>query len=59
MNELVEMLKKLTEKPARCDSEDFMVMDDCGGNVDDAYQMGYDDGQIRLAETVLAALEKL
>ncbi|NBR06958.1 MAG: hypothetical protein EBT92_14470 [Planctomycetes bacterium] len=59
MNELVEMLKKLTKNPARCDSEDFMVNDDCGGNVDDAYQIGYDDGQTHLAETVLAALEKI
>jgi hypothetical protein len=59
MNELIERLKKITAKKAKSETEDFNVNDWSGGNVDDAFQIGYDDGQIHLAESVLETLEKL
>lgn len=36
--------------------EDPVIYDYCGGNVDDAYQMGVDDGETQAARGVLEAL---
>ena len=58
MHELLERLKELAACEANCDREDFMVNDDAGGNMDDAYQIGYDDGQIHLAKSLLSLLEE-
>jgi hypothetical protein len=59
MNELIEKLKKITEKSAKCDREDFDLDGYAGGNIDDAYEIGYNDGRIHLAQDLLATLEKL
>lgn len=36
-------------------NEDLLVVDYAGSNVDDAYQMGYDDGVTDLARQILDA----
>ena len=45
---------KLTTFPRKRDSrnENDSVMDDCGGNVDDAYTMGFDDGESYFAHYI-------
>jgi len=39
------------------DDEDFCVYDYSGGNVDDAYYMGFEDGQITMARDILDSME--
>jgi hypothetical protein len=47
---VLEKLEKLTVgRDARSDDPRFNAMDWSGGNFEDAYQMGVDDGQILLA----------
>lgn len=36
------------------DHDDFMVNDYAGGNIDDAYQLGEDAGEIQMARLLLA-----
>ena len=57
MNEVIVKLKKIVETSAQCEDEDFDINDCAGGNIDDAYQIGYWDGQINLAKNLLAMLE--
>ena len=35
------------------DSDDFNIQDHCGGNYDDAYSIGQDDGYALLAREIL------
>ena len=52
--ELIEKLKKLAQKKVLGEGEeDFNPMDASGGNFDDAYDMGIDDGEIWLAREIL------
>lgn len=55
-NEILEYLKSLARKKAHTDREDFMVDDCAGGNVDDAYYAGCDDGEILLAREILGKM---
>lgn len=50
--EFKKRLLKLAKKKARCDKEDFMVDDYAGGNIDDAYSIGADDGEILMAREI-------
>lgn len=54
----IERLKKLASRPtcvekAEKRGEDFIPEDWAGGNFDDAYQLGCDDGDIEGARTLL------
>lgn len=54
MEELLKTkLINLAKKKAFFDKEDDLVVDWVGSNVDDAYDMGVDDGQIMLARQIL------
>jgi len=60
-----EMIDRLTQMAKRtcCDEEidedEFFNPDDfAGGNIDDAYQGGFDDGETYLAREVLKAIHK-
>ncbi len=54
MNEkLIEKLKTLAAKKAACEHEDFSIYDYSGGNFDDAYRIGCQDGEIGLAQEIL------
>jgi hypothetical protein len=55
---LVAELKSIADKKAWCDDEDFMVNDYAGGNIDDAYSGGYDDGEIIMARHILTQLKE-
>jgi hypothetical protein len=58
MEQLKKILEELAIKKAHTDNPEFMVYDWAGGNIDDAYQLGYDDGEICLARTVLKLLNE-
>jgi hypothetical protein len=54
MEELLKTkLIDLAKQKAFFDKEDELVVDWVGSNVDDAYDMGSDDGQILLAREIL------
>ncbi len=60
--EFIERLKKLARQGCwqdrfDDDANDSCVYDWCGGNVDDAYQGGFDAGEICMARDVLSALK--
>lgn len=38
------------------DTEDFMVCDYAGGNIDDAYEIGFDAGEVSLARKIVKLL---
>ena len=63
MDELTTLLKTLAGKQTAVEvaledgEEYFSPYEASGGNFDDAYYMGTEDGQIQLARTVLAHLE--
>ena len=58
-SEFIDKLKALASKQTNDEratargEEYFNVMDDSGGNFDDAYSMGTDDGEIYMARQVL------
>lgn len=49
----IEKLKDIAQREAWVDNKEFSVFDFCGGNFDDAYSGGVDDGEILLAREVL------
>ena len=58
MKELIEKLEKFAKRECWGDDEDFCAMDYCGGNFDDAYSGGVDDGETYLARVVLGVLKE-
>lgn len=56
---LVAYIKKTAEKPCKCDKADFDVYDYSGGNFDDAYEIGLNDGEISYARIILKAAEEM
>jgi hypothetical protein len=48
-----EMLEQLAKRQCWCDDEDFCVDDYAGGNINDAYENGLDDGETLLARALL------
>ena len=57
MDELIAKLKKLAVQTAATDNEDFSAYDYSGGQPDDAYDMGCEDGEIALARELLPMVE--
>jgi hypothetical protein len=55
-DEVLKLIKETAAKEANTDREDFIVDDVAGGNVDDAYSAGCDDGEIWFARTLLKKL---
>jgi hypothetical protein len=56
--QVIEYLRKLSKHKTRPERwEDWNAYDGSGGNVDDAYQMGTEDGEISLAKTMINALD--
>lgn len=47
------LLTEIANRACTLDDPDFMVDDYAGGNVDDAYQCGYEHGEIMLARELL------
>ena len=55
---LADFLGKIAKNKAWCDDDDFNIYDGCGGNYDDAYSGGCDDGEILLARYILQTYNK-
>lgn len=59
--EYLEKMKEIASTEIVDDPEDFNVQDYCGGNYDDAYDMGYETGafeqEIQSAEEFLNSME--
>jgi hypothetical protein len=53
---MVEMIREIAAKTARYDAEDFMIDDYAGGNIDDAFRMGQEDGEILFARRLLTLI---
>lgn len=52
--EMIEYLEAIAKKEALFDDmDDFDILGASGGNFDDAYQFGCDDGEISLARNLL------
>lgn len=54
--EIIDQLIKLAQQTAKYDDDDFNAYDYSGGNIDDAYGIGQDDGKISLARQILKQL---
>ena len=54
--EVIDHLKMLAAKDAHVDVNEFCINDSVGGNLDDAYSFGVDDGYILLARELLDML---
>jgi hypothetical protein len=59
LDELIAEVEKKAEGDAWCDDEEFMPDDYAGGNIDDAYNGGVNDGEIIAAREFLELLRKL
>jgi len=58
MAELKERLEKLSKRKCWFDDPEFNAMDMSGGNFDDAYTGGFNDGEASLATEILLLLTK-
>lgn len=52
----MDRLKICAKRTRRSDEEDFMVNDFAAGNIDDAYDIGFTDGETQLAQEILTAM---
>jgi hypothetical protein len=59
MEKLIEKLTLLANRKCWCEDRDFCPCDYSGGNFDDAYWGGHEDGQAQLANEILAALKEI
>ena len=55
---LIDKIKQTANKTARCENPEFSAYDFSGGNYDDAYSMGCDDGEILFAQSLLEIVEE-
>lgn len=53
----IDSLIALASKQCACDNSDFNTLDYGGGNYDDCYQMGCEDGEKVLAREILNELK--
>lgn len=54
---LMNKLRGLAKKEIFSDDEEFIAYEFFGGNFDDAYYGGFQDGQVSLAKEILEELE--
>lgn len=55
--QVIEYLRKLSKRKTRPEKYEDWNPYDAGGNSDDAYEMGTEDGEINLASEVIFALD--
>ncbi len=58
IEKLVDIITKRASLDATCDVEDFNIYDYCGGNYDDAYEIGMRDGEIFFASALLSIINE-
>lgn len=51
-DDFVARMRALAKSPLDSDDEDFEVHSHAGGNIDDAYTMGVDEGEKALAQEI-------
>ena len=56
--EMIARLRDLAKRKCWCDNEEFIAEDWAGGNFDDAYSGGVDDGYAMLAQEILESLDQ-
>ena len=56
-DKMMERLTKLAAKKCSSDKEDFNAYEYSGGNFDDAWSNGRDEGEVWLAQEILADLK--
>lgn len=54
---ILAIIEPEAKKTLKSDDEDFMVDDYAGGNIDDAYSLGVDEGYTMLAKRVMEAIK--
>ncbi len=59
MEELIKKINFWAKKKARSDNENFDPIDHSGGNFNDAFDMGVDDGMIFLARELKELLKEV
>mgnify|MGYP006284910695 CR=1 FL=1 len=57
LEKILALIEKTAESDAFSDDEDFNVQDHAGGNFDDAYALGVDDGYTLFARELKSILE--
>lgn len=58
MEKLIQKIKEMAAKELATDDEDFEVDDCAGGNIDDAFSSGYEEGQISFARQLLEMIKE-
>lgn len=53
-----KLLEQLASRHCWFEEDDYSIYDLCGGNYDDAYSGGYDDGEASLARSILKMLDE-
>lgn len=57
MSKLIDKIREIASSDISADEDDFMVDDWAGGNIDDAYNMGIDHGEVYFARRLLIIIE--
>lgn len=53
MSKIIDEIRKAAAQEISADEDDFMVYDYTGGNIDDAYSIGLDHGEVYFARQLL------
>lgn len=56
-DEKIEHFRKIAAKSADWENDEFEVYGYCGGNVDDAYERGEEQGEIQMARVIVAIID--
>lgn len=57
MSKIIDEIRKIAAQDISADEDDFMVDDYAGGNIDDAYRIGVDHGEVYFARQLLKLIE--
>ncbi len=57
MSKLIDKIRRIAGSEISADQDDFMVDDYAGGNIDDAYSVGLDHGEVYLSRELLKIIE--
>lgn len=57
MSKLIDKIREIASSDISADEDDFMVNDYAGGNIDDAYNIGVDHGEVYFARRLLIIIE--
>lgn len=58
VNKILDIVLNCEDEEIRCYEEDFVADDFAGGNIDDAWSGGFDDGYNALAHEIIAIIKE-